>query len=326
MTVLDTSVSQISNSTTNNNTTNNITNNNTTNITNNNTTNNTTNINSNNTSTVIDNSTKNIFKNSILNYDASVTNDSSVKQTVFGTLNLFEGSSIDNVIVGTDGVDSFAGQEGNDRFYSSKGNDTYDGGVGLDAVTFNGRVTDFELVREGGNWVIRDLRGSDLSEGTDTLVGVERLGFGDQAVALDFETGESGYNAATLIGAAFGAEKVESYFGIGVQMFDTGSSLQQVSQLIVDLRLIETAIGSDSDSAWVKYVYRNVMGESPDRTTERALVDLLEQGSHTRADLLALAAGVPAVERQVDIVGSRTKGYVYEPWDDGGGGGGGGGG
>ena len=49
MTVLDTSVSQISNSTTNN-----ITNNNVTNITNNTTTNNTTNINSNNTSTVID--------------------------------------------------------------------------------------------------------------------------------------------------------------------------------------------------------------------------------------------------------------------------------
>ncbi|MDA1187068.1 MAG: hypothetical protein O3B29_04605 [Proteobacteria bacterium] len=238
----------------------------------------------------------------------------------------FEGSSIDNVIVGTDGVDSFAGQEGNDRFYSSKGNDTYDGGVGLDAVTFNGRATDFKLVREGANWVIQDLRGSDLSEGTDTLVGVERLGFGDRAVALDFETGESGYNAATLIGAAFGADKVDSLFGVGVQMFDTGNSLQQVSKLIVDMRLIETAIKSDSDSAWVKYVYKNVMGTEPDSSTERAFVDYLEKGSYTRADLLALAAGVPAVEKQVDIVGARTKGYVYEPWNDGGGDGGGGGG
>ena len=32
-------------------------------------------------------------------------------------------------------------------------------------------------------------------------------------------------------------------------MFDTGNSLQQVSKLIVDMRLIETAIKSDSDSA-----------------------------------------------------------------------------
>ena len=109
-------------------------------------------------------------------------------------------------------------------------------------------------------------------------------------------------------------------------MFDTGNSLQQVSKLIVDMRLIETAIKSDSDSAWVKYVYKNVMGTEPDRSTEQAFVDLLEQGSHTRADLLALAAGVPPVEKQVDIVGSRTNGYVYEPWDDGGGDGGGGGG
>ncbi|MDA1187069.1 MAG: hypothetical protein O3B29_04610 [Proteobacteria bacterium] len=88
MTVLDTSVSLNAGNTTNN-TTNNVTNNNVTNITNNTTTNNTTNINSNNTSTVIDNSTKNIFKNSILNYDASVTNDSSVKKTLIGTFNIF---------------------------------------------------------------------------------------------------------------------------------------------------------------------------------------------------------------------------------------------
>jgi hypothetical protein len=177
MTVLDTSVSQVSNSTTNN----------TTNITNNNITNNTTNNNSNNTTTNITNNVNVTFQNSILNYDASVTNDSSVRQVVMGNVNQFEGSTINNIIVGTAGADRLFGYEGNDRFLSTAGNDVFDGGDGLDAITFEGSWRDFVLSGSGSNWTVRDTSSSGTNEGTDTLTGVERLGFADKAVALDID-------------------------------------------------------------------------------------------------------------------------------------------
>ena len=100
-------------------------------------------------------------------------------------------------------------------------------------ITFNGNRSNFKLTKSGGNWAIQDLREGDTNEGTDTLIKVERLGFGDEAVALDFNPGDSSYNTVMMIGAAFGKALVPTYFGVGVSLFDQGQPAQRLRKRLL---------------------------------------------------------------------------------------------
>ena len=93
-------------------------------------------------------------------------------------------------------------------------------------------------------------------------------------------------------------------------MFDSGKSKTEVSKFIVDFGLIESLVGP-SDQAWVRHVYKNVVGADPAPFTEAAFVALLQDGSFDRASLLALAADVPLVESQINLAGLQTTGLVY---------------
>ncbi|MRD55179.1 hypothetical protein GH816_01300 [Betaproteobacteria bacterium LSUCC0115] len=146
--------------------------------------------------------------------------------------------------------------------------------------------------------------------GTETLSNYDRLSFSDKTIALDFDEGEAGYNAATMIGAAFGAEYIDQYFGTGVTLFDAGMTVSQIAQLIVDTGLIEGMVGS-TNKAWIDHVYENVVGAAPDAFTSAAFSTLLSNGTYTKAGLLELAAGVDALETQIDLVGLQSYGLDY---------------
>jgi hypothetical protein len=157
-------------------------------------------------------------------------------------------------------------------------------------------------------------------------VGVERLGFADRAVALDFEPGDSSYNTVMMIGAAFGKALVPTYFGVGVSLFDQGATKPEIAKTIVDLKLIESTIGTEDTTAWINHVYKNLVGVAPDPLSLGLVSNLLETGAYTRASLLAFAADLPLLETQVGITGLQTNGLAYTPIDSDSGGGGGGGG
>ena len=312
MTVLDTSVSQISNSTTNN----------ITNITNN-----ITNINSGNTTTNITNNVNVTFQNSILNYDASVTNDSSVRQTVLGNVNQFEGSTINNIIVGTEGADRLFGYGGDDRFLSTAGDDVFDGGDGLDSITFEGSWRDFVLSGSGSNWTVRDTSSSGTNEGTDTLAGVERLGFADKAVALDID-GNAG-KAYRVYKAAFARDPMQGDtggLGYWIDAIDQGMDMVEVGSRFIDSTEFKGLYGTNpQDQDFLNSVYRNVLGREPDAGgLEWWINEMRTNPEKTYAKVLAdFAESAENVTGTAQLVG---QGIVYDPWTEGGGGGGGGGG
>ena len=155
---------------------------------------------------------------------------------------------------------------------------------------------------------------SSTETGTDTLTGFKRITFEDKAIALDFAPQEPGYESAMLIGSAFGAEFVPAYFSAGLSLFDLGRDMAYVCDLIAGARLIEAQIGDSTDSAWVKHVYKNVVGVDPDPLTELVLIDFLASGQFTRSSLLATAAELPLLEAQVDITGLQTTGLAYTPF------------
>jgi serralysin len=149
--------------------------------------------------------------------------------------------------------------------------------------------------------------------GTETLANSDRLRFSDKTIALDFDRGEAGHKTVTMIGAAFGKSFINQYFGAGVSLFDSGQSMAQIAQLVVSTGLIESMVGS-SNSAWVRHVYKNVVGVNPDAFTEAVYRTYLDNGTHTKASLLELAAGVTALESQIDLVGIRADGIGYVPF------------
>jgi hypothetical protein len=115
-----------------------------------------------------------------------------------------------------------------------------------------------------------------------------------------------------LIGAAFGKEFISQYFSTGLKYFDSGSSTKSIAKLIVDLNLIEQAIGNYSDSSWVKHVYKNIIGIDPIQSEENYYANLLKNKTYTRTDLLDMAVTVSNLETRIDLVGLQTNGLVFD--------------
>lgn len=146
--------------------------------------------------------------------------------------------------------------------------------------------------------------------GTDTYTGFNRLVFNDKTVALDFAKGQAAYNAAMIIGAAFGKDSVNQYFAIGVSLFDGQQTMRNVCDLVVRSGLIEATVGT-TNAAWVNQVYQNVVGVQPDPLSSFVFTNYLDTGVYTKSSLLELAAGVKALESQVGLVGLETHGLAY---------------
>ncbi len=80
----------------------------------------------------------------------------------------------------TSGDDSILGTIRNDVMTGGIGNDTLNGSSGTDIATYAGLSTEYSMLTGGGTFQIRDdvtVTGED--EGTDTLISVETLRFGD---------------------------------------------------------------------------------------------------------------------------------------------------
>jgi hypothetical protein len=146
----------------------------------------------------------------------------------------------------------------------------------------------------------------------DVLARVERVVFSDKTIAFDFSSSEAGYKSAMLIAASFGKDFIPQFFSNGLSYFDSGSTTKDISKLITDNKFIEQLISDNSDSAWVKHVYKNVVGVYPDKASETNYVTLLQNNTNTRSELLELAAGFTFLESRIDLLGLQTNGLVFD--------------
>ncbi|OYQ35852.1 hypothetical protein CHU95_06170 [Niveispirillum lacus] len=96
------------------------------------------------------------------------------ERDLFGGLagDLLRGNSGANRLFGDAGDDTLTGGAGDDRLY---------GGAGTDTARFTGNQADYTVTTTNGITTVRHNTGSD---GTDLLVGVERLAFADQVASL----------------------------------------------------------------------------------------------------------------------------------------------
>jgi hypothetical protein len=95
-----------------------------------------------------------------------------------GNDNLFGGLGNDTEFGGT-GNDYLYGQQGNDILEGDAGNDTLVGGPGVDDAVYSSAESNYGLTRDQSGDII--VSGPD---GTDTLLGIEKLVFSDQTMVV----------------------------------------------------------------------------------------------------------------------------------------------
>lgn len=119
-----------------------------------------------------------------------VSAGSSGPNTINGTggADALTGTSANDLILAGAGDDTVLGAAGNDTIQGATGNDSIDGGDGTDVARYAGNVANFALMRttEGGVSVltVSDVDTTAGGEGTDRLVGVEKISFADKMVNL----------------------------------------------------------------------------------------------------------------------------------------------
>jgi Ca2+-binding RTX toxin-like protein len=96
-------------------------------------------------------------------------------------------------LVGTAGMDTLHGANGRDFLTGQGGDDLLDGGLGLDTAIYSGMVADYTITRSASGFTVAGL------DGTDTLVGIERLQFADAEVALNAHV-PPGHDIVVLVG------------------------------------------------------------------------------------------------------------------------------
>jgi Ca2+-binding RTX toxin-like protein len=218
--------------------------------------------------------------------------------------------SIENV-EGSDYDDLIIGSAGNNQVRGRAGNDTIDGGGGADTAIYSGAKSTYSIVQTATGFNVTDNVGTD---GLDTLTNVERLQFGDGAIAFDLAAGQSAGDTVRLIGAAFGAKNMTPELtGIGITIFDLGLSMVDVAQLAINTDMFLTLAGSHSNVDFVNTVYRNVVGSAPSDADRDFYVGLLQGsgGTMTQAELLALAANAPVNEGNISLVGLQQHGVDF---------------
>ena len=141
---------------------------------------------------------------------------------------------------------------------------------------------------------------------SETLVNIERIQFNDKVYALDLD-GNAVISAKAII-ATFGSDALTSYMSPALSIIDGGMTLNEVCHLVVDYQLIENIIGSNSNGLFVDHVYKNVVGVAPSQADHDMFTVLLDNGTHTKSSLLALAAETTLTEdimkaNLVDLIG-----------------------
>ena len=216
------------------------------------------------------------------------------------------GTEGDDALAGLAGDDSINAGRGADRIAASDGYDHLDGGDGVDTVVYGGARAGYTIGRDGDRWTVYK-----PGNGADTLTGVERLTFGDTAVALDID-GVAG-QAYRLYQAAFDRKPDLPGLGFWMTNMERGMSLDRVAYAFVQSAEFGALYGANVDNATlVTNLYQNVLHRAPEAAGLAFWKGLLDAGTISRA--AALVGFSESAENQAALIGVVSQGMEYVPY------------
>jgi hypothetical protein len=206
---------------------------------------------------------------------------------------------------------TFMGDSRDESFKGGAGNDTIDGGAGIDTAVYDGGFANFNLTKIKDGFYLTDNTGA---EGTDKLTRVERLQFADLKLALDLGPGEHAGQAVEFIGL-LAPQLVSSPSAVGsiLGFFDQGASLHDVCQLALDVGLVQSIAGADTNVALAAMAFRNVMGGEADAPVLDMLLSYMDgrTASYSQAEFMTVAAELEVNQIHIGLMGLQQTGVEY---------------
>lgn len=192
------------------------------------------------------------------------------------------------------------------NFTNASGSEVFLGKWGVDTVTYEGLRQNYSVNLDASGADVRDKLGL---EGTDRLVSIERIHFGDVSLALDM-TGHAG-TVLKILGTVFGPDAIhnKAYAGIGLHYLDQlGYSDSELMALALNVRL-----GSQvADPAQVvSLLYTNVVGGAPPAQALDSFVAMLQSGQYTATSLAMMASQTDLNLARVGLIGTVTAPLEY---------------
>ena len=208
----------------------------------------------------------------------------------------------DDLLIGNDHANTLIGGEGKDDLIGQNGNDVLRGEGGIDTASYSGPRQQFSLSKAQEGYRLTDQSGT---EGSDTLIGIERLEFGDIGLALDLD-GNAGF-VAKLLGAVFGASAIDKadYVHAGLSLLDTGTTPDALTTLALNVA------GVQSNDGLVTLLWQNLFGTTPTQSEKLPYVQMLDQGEMTQAGLTQAAANTAINQTNIDLVGLTQNGIEF---------------
>ena len=216
----------------------------------------------------------------------------SLNQTITGTAS-------NDTLAGGVGNDTITALAGNDRLTGAAGNDALDGGLGTDTAVYSAARSSYTVTTTTTGATVTG------ADGTDTLVGIERLEFTNETLALDI-AGAAG-QAYRLYKAAFDRVPDNAGLKYWIAAMDVGTSLTDVATSFINSPEFQKMYGTNpATGQFVAQLYTNVLHRAYDQEGYDWWTNLIDTNQLTRAEVLASFA--ESAENQAVVIGAIQNG------------------
>lgn len=209
-------------------------------------------------------------------------------------------------VFGSNYGDTIIGNALNNVIVGSKGNDFIDGGNGNDVSIYVGKVSDYQIVRNGDTFTVsHKMNGYD---GVDTLKNVEKLNFSDFTLVLD-QTSAVDTTVYHLYQAAFARIPDTAGFQFWANLADQqGLTAQQLATNFINSAEFTSKFGVNPTNAeYVTKLYTNVLGRAPDQEGLNFWIKQADAGlSHEQ-----LLVNFATSNENVQLTGQHTADHVF---------------
>jgi hypothetical protein len=200
--------------------------------------------------------------------------------------------------------DKVVSLEINDTYQNTPDKNNFDGGPGIDTVVYDLPSSGYQVTVGNAGTEVKSV---NSSEGTDWLIGIERIQFKDKSLAFDVD-GHAGLAAKTL-GLVFGIEAVQTpaYVGICLDYLDNKS--YSAAQLMNEALSIRLGKDAGNANALVSFLYERVTGTKPPQTEVEKYAEWIASGAYTAGTLALYAADIYPMS--VQLAGIALMGIEY---------------
>ena len=229
-----------------------------------------------------------------------------------GTEMAWVGSRKSNLIEATTGID-LNGSE------SDAGNDKIDGGLDTDAAVYLAARANYTVDKTDSGLTVIDTTGT---EGTDSLIAIERLQFTDVSLAFDTDAANNAGGIYRLYKAAL--NRTPDLVGLGYWIAQADAGSKDAVQMATDFTYadefktlygVQTAdnyMTGEDITALVTTIYENVLNRAPDAGGRDYYAGQIT--THTKTVGRVLAEISDSAENYAQVAELIATGIPYTPW------------